>query len=142
MELVRRSLQDLLQENRRNPNTHLTAALPPHCQHTWPETHTHTLIFLDTTAVHNRASVLPVVAAYGRVWQAGVTRHVDAIGISVQFSSTEAAASVGDVIIQYRHNTVQWRGVVKHCPWCILGSQKVLEVKGSDLDSELYSAYD
>lgn len=80
---------------------------------------------------------LPVVAAHGHVWQAGVTWDVDAVSIGVEFSRAAAAASVDDVTGQHRHDAVQWRAVVKHRPWCILGRLRPLEVKGNDLDSEL-----
>lgn len=84
---------------------------------------------------------VPVVAADGHVRQAGVTWHVDAISIGVEFSRTAAAASVDDVASQHRHDAVQWCGVVELRPWCILGRLRMLEVKGNDLDSELYSPY-
>lgn len=50
---------------------------------------------------------LPVVAADGHVWQAGVTWDVDAISIGVEFSRAAAAASVDDVTSQHRHDAVQ-----------------------------------
>lgn len=86
-------------------------------------------------------SFVPVVAADGHVRQAGVTRHVDAVSIAVEFSRTAAAASVDDVASQHRHDAAQWGGAVQHRPWCILGRLRMLEVKGDDLDSELYGSY-
>lgn len=85
--------------------------------------------------------VIPVVAAYSVVWQAGVTRDIDAIGISIQLSGAATAASVGDVTAQHHHNTLQRCGAVQDWLWSILGRQRVLEVEGSDLDSELHVPY-
>lgn len=59
-------------------------------------------------------SSIPVVAAYGGVWQAGVTRDIDAISICIEFSRTASAAGVGDVTFQYRHYTIRRCGTVKH----------------------------
>lgn len=86
-------------------------------------------------------SLIPVVAADGGVGQAGVTGDVDAVSVGVQFSRTAATASVDDVTSQHRQDPVQWRGAVKHRPWCILGSLRLLKVKGKELDSELYRPY-
>lgn len=86
-------------------------------------------------------SFLPVVAADGHVGQAGVTWDVDSIRIGVQFSRTAAAAGVDDVTGQHRHDTVQWRGAVEHRSCCILGSLRMLKVKGDNLDSELHGSY-
>lgn len=87
-------------------------------------------------------SFLPVVAADGHVGQAGVTWDVDSIRIGVKFSRTTAAAGVDDVTGQHRHYTVQWCGAVEQRSWCILGSVRMLELKGDNLDSELHSSYE
>lgn len=85
---------------------------------------------------------IPVVAADSHVWQAGVTWDVDAVRIGVELSRTAAAASIEDVASQHRQDTLQWGGVVKHRPRCILGRLRMLEVKGNDLDSELHCPYE
>lgn len=85
---------------------------------------------------------VPVVAADGQVWQAGVTWDVDAVSIGVELSGTAAAAGVDDVASQHRHDAVQWRAAVQHRPWCILGRRRMLEAKGNELDSELDGPYE
>lgn len=84
------------------------------------------------------ALAAPVVAAYGGVRQAGVTRDIDAVGISIQLGGAPTAASVGDVTAQRRHDTIQWCGAVQDRLWCVLGRKRVLEVESSDLHSELH----
>ena len=46
--------------------------------------------------------VVPVVAAYGGVGQAGVTRAVDAVGVGIELGGAATAAGVGDVTAQRR----------------------------------------
>lgn len=79
----------------------------------------------------------PVVAADGGVRQAGVTGEVDAVSVRVQLGGTAAAAGVGDVPRQRRHDAVQQRGAVERR---VQGRLPVLEVKGEDLDPELHGA--
>lgn len=118
MESVRWSRQDLLQRNWRNLNTHLSAASPADCQHTWP-----------------------VVAADGGGGQAGVAGAVDAVGVGFELGGAATAACVGDVAAQHLQNIIQRRGAVQDRLWCILGRRRVLEAEGGDLNSELHVAF-
>lgn len=52
------------------------------------------MIIITTT------SVVPVVAAYSGVGQAGVTGAVDAVGVGIQLGGAVTAAGVGDVLAQ------------------------------------------
>lgn len=80
----------------------------------------------------------PVVAAYGGVWQARVTRAVDAVGVRVQFDGAASAAGVSDITAQHLQDTIQRGAAVQDWLWCILGRRRIQEVEGGDLDSELH----
>lgn len=80
----------------------------------------------------------PVVAAYGGVGQARVTRAVDAVGVRVQFDRAASTAGVSDITAQHLQDTIQRGAAVHDWLWCILGRQMIQEVEGGDLDSELH----
>ncbi len=69
--------------------------------------------------------------------QAGVTGDIDAVGIGIELGAASTAAGVGDVTTQHLQNTIQQGGAVQDMLSCILGRQRILEVEGGDLDSEL-----
>lgn len=83
-------------------------------------------------------SVVPVVAAYGGVGQAGVTGAIDAVGVSIELGRAATTASVGDVSAQRLQDTIQLCGAVQEWLSCILGGWSVLEAEANDLDSELH----
>lgn len=82
--------------------------------------------------------MVPVVAAYGGVGQAGVTGAVDAVGVGVELGAAATAAGVGDVPTQRLQDNSQRCGAVQDRLRCILGRWSVLEMEGGGLDSELH----
>lgn len=83
-------------------------------------------------------SVVPVVAAYGGVGQAGVTGVIDAVGVGIELGGAATAAGVGDVPVQRHQDIIQGCGAVQDRLRCSLGRQRILEVEAGDLDSELH----
>ena len=57
---------------------------------------------LSSVQKEDSKMVVPVVAAYGGVGQAGVTRAVDAVGVGIELGGAATAAGVGDVTAQRR----------------------------------------